>query len=100
MSIGRVVGFAGAESSGTGGWGVERLGSNAESPLPSALRFWSGPFVIGQDLLRKLNIGFGALGTDVIQHDRFAEARCFREAYAARNYRLKDLVTEKRLEVR
>src|SRR3954467_4836272 len=90
------VGCAGAIGAGGGAW--VRAERSALSPLPSTLRGFSVLFMV-EDLLRELNVAFGAFRTRVVAKDRFAEARRFRQADAAGNHGREDLVAEELLEV-
>ena len=58
------------------------------------MRGLSGALFMSQDLLCQLNIAFGAAGSNVIGDDGFAEAGGFREANAARDDGLEDLIFE------
>src|SRR3954470_145515 len=73
------------------------LGRSAESPLPSALRwFRSGSFVMGQDFLCELNVSFRAAGSWIVREDRLSEAGSFCGTNITGDNGLKNLVSEER----
>src|SRR5260221_14755929 len=59
------------------------------SPLPSACLFMTADHLAGQ-----VEIRLGSLGTDIVEHDRLAEARRLPQTDVARNDRLVDLLLE------
>src|ERR1017187_2130088 len=77
-AAGSVTGPVGA------GTGCGRVGSSVPRPLPSALRGWSGLFMV-QNLFRQLDVAFRAPRAGVIRQDWLAEARRFRQPYAPWN---------------
>src|ERR1035438_1439131 len=94
LSIGTFCAVSsGAGSSGGGAMAVVRAGMRALMPLPSALRVASGLLMV-QNLFGEFDVTFGAAGTRIVSQNRFAEARCFRQAHAARNDRLENLILE------
>src|SRR5437763_15152450 len=88
-----VVCSGGVGAAGGGAAGVGRVGSSAPRPLPSALREVSGLFMV-QNLFGELNVALGTAGSGVVGQDRLAEAGGLRQANAARNHRLENLVLE------
>src|SRR5258705_6760651 len=75
-------------STGTSGIRVLR-------PLPRALLF---PFM-SDEFLCEIKVGFRSLAADVVEHDRFAEARSFAELDVSGHDRFEDLFPEMFLDV-
>src|SRR5688572_16671993 len=68
--------------------GASGSGRRAESPLPSAFLFMSHHF------LGQVEVGLGPARADVVEEDRFPEARGLAQPHAARDRRVEHLVLE------
>src|SRR6266478_598122 len=59
------------------------------SPLPSACLFMASYHLAGQ-----VQVRFGTLGTDVVEHDRLAETGRLAQTHVSRHHRLEDPLLE------